>query len=49
MKNFLLPQKLIFPVTLQWAIHTFTMVMDGLICEYRNSMYRDDKIMKKLE
>jgi hypothetical protein len=25
------------------------MVMDGLICEYRNSMYSDERVMKKLE
>ena len=48
LKNFMVPSKLMYPVSVSWAIHSFTMVFESMICEYRHNRYRDLRYMKKL-
>ena len=37
-----------YPMSGHWAIQTFVMLLDGLIAEYRNNKYKDERYMKKV-
>lgn len=46
--NFIVPSKLTYPININWAVKTFCLLFDGMIAEYRNSKYRDERFMKKI-
>lgn len=49
-ENFLnCPSKLIYPVTGHWAVKTFVMLLDGMVAEYRNEKYKDERLMSKVQ
>lgn len=46
--TFMVPEKLIYPITHSWSIMTFIRIFDSLIHQYRSEKYLDPKIMKKV-
>ena len=49
-ENFLsFPNKLLYPVTVHWAVKTFVFILDGMIAEYRNEKYKDERMMNKVK
>ena len=47
-QNFMVPEKLIYPVSQAWAILTFIRVFDALIYQYRNEKYTDQRSLRKV-
>ena len=39
---------MIYPMSQQWAIKTFIMIMDSLINDYRKPKFADEKAIKKV-
>ena len=48
LQNFLHADKMMYPVTPGWALHTFVLLLDSMIADYRNSKYEDERTMKKI-
>lgn len=46
--KFVIPEKLMHPLTASWVIYTFTMTLDSFIHEYRNQKYLDTRTMNKI-
>lgn len=46
--RFLVPEKLLYPVTQSWAIINFSMIYDSLIEQYRGEKYKDEKSIRKV-
>ena len=47
-EQWLKPDNMIYPMSQQWAIKTFIMIMDSLIADYRRPKFMDEKIIKKV-
>lgn len=48
LSTFMTASELMYQVSPPWAIHTFTMILDGLIHDYRNAKYKDERHMNKV-
>ena len=46
--KFVVPEKLIHPLSTPWLVYTFTMVLDSFIQDYRNAKYTDKRVMKRV-
>ena len=42
------PDNMIYPMSQQWAIKTFIMIMDSLIADYRKPKFVDEKAIKRV-
>ena len=48
LSTFLRSSKLAYQVSPSWALNTFVQLLDGMIADYRNPRYEDERAMKKL-
>ena len=46
--KWLKPDNMIYPMSQQWAIKTFVMIMDSLIADFRKPKFMDEKAITKV-
>ena len=39
---------MMYDIKAPWAIRNFTQIMDGMVIEYRNNKYKDERMMAKI-